>query len=91
MGFKLNKWFQSNKLSLNTKKSNVMLFGTHIKTNQYKNDLRLSLDNVEIQCVNACKFLGVTIDQNLTWENHINQLSIKCCIGILCRILSIVS
>ena len=28
---KLNGWFQSNKLSLNTKKSNVMLFGTHIK------------------------------------------------------------
>ena len=65
---KLNGWFQSNKLSLNTKKSNVMLFGTHIKTKQYENKLKLSLDNVEIKCVNACKFLGVTIDQNLTWE-----------------------
>ena len=82
---KLNQWFQSNKLSLNTKKSNFMLFGTHIKTKQYKNELKLSLDNVELKCVDAAKFLGVTIDQNLTWENHINQLTKKCSssIGIL--------
>ena len=82
---KLNGWFQSNKLSLNTKKSNVMLFGTHIKTKQYENKLKLSLDNVEIKCVNACKFLGVTIDQNLTWENHIIEVAKKCSssIGIL--------
>ena len=82
---KLNRWFQSNKLSLNTKKSNIMLFETHIKTNQYKNKLKVSLNNIEIECVNACKFLGVTIDQNLTWENHITELAKKCSssIGIL--------
>ena len=82
---KLNRWFQSNKLSLNTKKSNVMLFGTHSKTTQYRNELKLSLDDVEIKEVNACKFLGVTIDQNLTWENHITELAKKCSssIGIL--------
>ena len=86
--FKLNKWFQSNKLSLNTKKSNVMLFGTHIKTNQYRNELKVSIENAEIECVNACKFLGVTIDQNLTWENHINQLTKKCSssIGMLFKV-----
>ena len=82
---KLNKWFQTNKLSLNLKKSNFMLFGTHNKTKKYSNRFKLCLDNVEISYVDAFKFLGLTVDQSLTWNNHINDLSKKCSssIGIL--------
>ena len=75
---KSNKWFQSNKLSLNLKKSNFMLFGTHNKTKKYNNRFKLHLDNEEISHVDAYKFLGLTVDQSLTWNNHINGLSKKC-------------
>ena len=71
---KLNKWFQSNKLSLNLKKSNFMLFGTRNKTKKYSNKFKLCLANVELSHVDAYKFLGLTVDQSLTWNNHINDL-----------------
>ena len=84
---KLNKWFQTNKLSLNLKKSN-MLFGTNNKTKKYNNRFKLCLDNVEISHVDACKFLGLTVDQSLTWNNHINDPSKKfsSSIGILNKV-----
>ena len=44
--------------SLNLKKSNFILFGTHNKTKKYSNRFKLCLDNVEISHVDAFKFLG---------------------------------
>jgi len=85
---KLNTWFQSNKLSLNLKKTNYMLFGTRNKTNQLNNDFKLSLNNTDIDHVNSFKFLGVTVDEHLTWKNHIDELAKKCSssIGILYKV-----
>ena len=83
----LNEWFKSNKLSLNLKKTNSMLFGTQNKTNK-TDDFKLSLDNIEIERVNTFKFLGVTVDQNLSWKTHIDNLRKKCCssVGILYKV-----
>ena len=72
---KLNTWFQTNKLSLNLKKTNYMLFGTRSKTSQLKDQFKLSISNTDINQVDAFKFLGVTIDQNLTWKNQIDNLA----------------
>ena len=85
---KLNTWFKSNKLSLNLKKTNYMLFGTQHKTKQLNNQLQISIENTNINHVNAAKFLGITIDQNLTWRKHIDELSKKCSrsIGILYKV-----
>ena len=65
-----------------------MLFGTHNKTKKYSNKFKLCLDYVEISHVDAFKFLGLTVDQSLTWNNHINDLSKKCSssIGILNKV-----
>ena len=51
-----------------------MLFGTRNKTKKINNDFKLLLDNVEINHVNSFKFLGVSIDQNLSWKIHIDNL-----------------
>ena len=85
---KLNTWFRSNKLSLNLKKTNYMLLGTRNKTNQFKDKFNLSINDTELDEVNAFKFLGVTVDQNLTWKNHIDELAKKCSsrIGILYKV-----
>ena len=65
-----------------------MLFGTHNKTKKLNNQLKISIDGTEIDQVNAFRFLGITIDQNLTWKNHIDELGKKCSssIGILYRV-----
>ena len=54
-----------------------MLFGTHNKAKKYSSRFKLCLDNVEVSHVDAFKFLGLTVDQSLTW-NDINDLSKKC-------------
>ena len=65
-----------------------MLFGTNHKTKEIGHNFKLSLDNSEIINVKLFRFLGVTIDQNLSWKNHINELSKKCSstIGILYKL-----
>ena len=75
---KLNTWFKSNKLSLNLKKTNYMLLGTRNKTNQSKDKFKLSIDDTEVKEVSTFKFLGITVDQNLTWKNHVDDLAKKC-------------
>ena len=36
-----------------------------------------TFNNIEIKRENSVKFLGVIIDENLTWKNHIEVVEIK--------------
>ena len=40
-----------------------------------KHKVNVILDNVSLERVNSTKFLGVIIDENLTWKNHIDTVS----------------
>jgi hypothetical protein len=86
-------WFQANKLSVNAKKTNYMVLGTHQSTtkfidvnqdidlpevsraNKSKTKINIKLDGVSLNRVSSTKFLGVIIDENLTWKNHIDAIS----------------
>ena len=37
--------------------------------------LNIKLDGVSLNRVSSTKFLGVIIDENLTWKNHIDAIS----------------
>ena len=47
----------------------------------------ITLNNIEIKTKNSVKFLGVIIDENLTWKNHIEVVENKISknIGVLYR------
>ena len=77
-------WFKCNKLSLNTDKTNLMFLGTRHQTKNI-NSTHILLDGCELTRVQEASFLGVTLDQNLTWKQHINKISKKCSrnIGVL--------
>ena len=82
----INIWFQANKLSLNTKKTKFVLF--HKPRTKVKLPLSLpvlKINNVTIERVKALKFLGVIIDENITWKHHIGVIENKISknIGIL--------
>ena len=68
----LKDWFFANKLSLNIAKSNYVLFS---KTNQINiggnNPHHLELAGGVIERSNHTNFLGLYIDQNLSWNEHI--------------------
>ncbi len=80
----VNNWLKLNKLSLNIKKSKYMLFHSKKKNVQSFN---LKIDNVIIERVTEFNFLGLTLDEHLTWKCHINKLSSKIsqCMAILNR------
>ena len=68
----LADWFRANKLTLNINKSDCILFA--IKKNK---NFSVSLDGIALPCVKSTKFLGIWIDENLTWDKHINELALK--------------
>ena len=47
----------------------------------------MTFNNIEIKIENSIKFLGVIIDENLTWKNHIEVVENKISknIGVLYR------
>ena len=49
--------------------------GTTHQTSKPENEIKVILDNVELSRVNKTKFLGVLIDENLTWKDHIDAIS----------------
>ena len=70
---KLSSWFQANKLSINIKKSNFILFKT--KQNKQKLDLHFSINGIEIGRVNEVLFLGVILDEHLSWKSQIQNVA----------------
>ena len=64
----LNKWLISNELTLNTTKIECML-------KNLSNPLELSIDNVPIEQVSSAKSLRLFVDEKLSWQTHIDELS----------------
>ena len=78
---KVNTWFNVNKLSLNVSKTNFMLFGRSKKAE----NIKIEINNSEIERVSVTKFLGVLIDDKLQWKQQINHVKNKLskCISII--------
>ena len=84
---KIANWFQSNNLTLNIKKTKLMLFGTNQALNKFK-DISLTYDNLLIERVEKFKYLGVFFDSLLSWNEHAKYLvcNISKRIGVICRV-----
>ena len=77
----ISQWLENNGLVINPTKTEFMLIGTHQKFRRFQ-PLELYLDNHIITKVETSKYLGVTLDSNLTWTSHVDKLHI----GVLRRI-----
>ena len=64
---KVNTWLLSNKLVLNIAKSMFMLF---FNLPKIMPTLYLLINDNPIEQVTNFNFLGITIDQNITWKDH---------------------
>ena len=72
-------WFKANKLSLNLGKTNCMLFKPKHKKER---NVVLNFDSETLRSVSNTKFLGLIIDENLTWSNHIKNVHLKLAKGL---------
>ena len=68
-------WLNSNKMSLNVDKTHFMVF--HPKGKKIPDNMNIEILGSKISEVKYTKFLGVIIDSNLTWKNHIQYISSK--------------
>lgn len=84
---KLALWFNVNKLSLNVAKTNYILFGSKRRFVPDSN-FQIKINNCTISRVTNVKFLGLNIDENLTWSEHSKCLSVKLSrsIGVINRL-----
>ena len=76
---KIHDWLKANKLSLNVSKTKYILFHKIRQADELPlrlPTLQLS-NNAEIERTSTSKFLGVLIDENFTWKNHINCIDSK--------------
>ena len=67
----IQDWFNANKLTLNLTKTVYLYFEKSTRT---KTDLDLTLNGVTIPRVNCTKFLGVWVDDQLNWKQHVAKL-----------------
>ena len=72
----VSMWFKSNKLSLNVYKTKWSLFYPLSKRQFLPQTLpNLLIEDIHIKREHVTKFLGVFIDENLSWKQHIETLS----------------
>ena len=64
------QWIQANKLSLNLQKTNYMLFSNSLDS--LPSDI--IFDNTPLKHVPLTKFLGITVDDKLSWKPHIDNI-----------------
>ena len=74
----INQWFNSNKLSLNAKKTKYSRFHKPSKNDDMPLMLpKLTISNHVIERQEFIKFFGVLLDENLNWNEHIKHTENK--------------
>ena len=66
----LMDWYKANKLSLNVDKTVMLRFWS-------STDFIINVGNTTISNTHCTSYLGVLIDDKLTWKEHTNQLYCK--------------
>ena len=72
---KIANWLNVNKLSLNSTKTKYIVLRSRNKKS--KHDLKISINEENIKQVKTITFLGIVIDEFLTWRDHIGLISKK--------------
>ena len=67
---KISDWLNVNKLSINTTKNKCIFV-------QHKHNITITIDNNNIKQDKNTTFLGIIIDECLTWNDHVDMISKK--------------
>ncbi len=72
----VHEWLKANKLTLNVDKTKYMVFGTKTAL-VHKPDLNIRIDGEKLERVSVMKYLGVFLDEHLTFSEHISTVCKK--------------
>ena len=84
---RVDDWLVANKLTLNISKTNFILFRPP-KCKEVQVNPIVSLRGKQIEKVSSTKFLGVYVDEHLSWKIHMKHLlnKLRCSLGAGCRV-----
>lgn len=82
----VGEWLINNKIMLNIDKTKYVIFSYRMSYSLPS----VKLHDNEIECVRSVRFLGLVLDSNLRFEEHISNISIKVSrsVGILSKVNS---
>ena len=70
-------WLLANKLSLNVTKTEYMFVTTTLKLSNLGRDFSIKIGNNHVKRVQTTKYLGIHLDENLKWNEHVDKLCSK--------------
>ena len=71
----LSNWLNANKISLYLIKTELITFKPRMKKVDFA--LKLKLNGKRLYPIKSVNYLGIKIDESLTWNEHINGTTIK--------------
>ena len=77
---KISDWLSANRLSLNVGKSKLLYF-TNKNRNTLK-DIEIKINGETLKEVDSAKYLGVHMDNALSWKVHTNNIKLRLSKGI---------
>ena len=82
----ITEWLRSNRISLNSQKTEIIMF--RAKGKDITKHLNFRLSGKKIELSEKIKYLGLIIDEHLTWKQHMSLIKCKLskAIGLLSRI-----
>jgi hypothetical protein len=69
---RINEWFQENLIALNLNKTYFIQF---LNKGLNNSDIQIKIENVNIATINEIKFLGLIIDNKLSWKGHTDYIT----------------
>ena len=79
-------WLRANKFSLNIEKTELVVFRR--QNTKLNNSFKIKLDGKRLFPTSSVKYLGVLLDEHLTWSPQISHVQMKLnrTIGILSKL-----
>ena len=84
----LSYWLKAKKLSLNVAKTDLMIIRSRQRLSAQCDDVEIRIDDQIIKRVDYTKSLGLTIDAQLSWGKHVEEIckKVSSAIGAIIRV-----
>ena len=88
----VSQWYNENLLQANSQKYQILTIDSHSSTKTPGYALTMEFDGHEVKSSDYLKILGVTIDNKLTFSEHISDICKKtsCKVGVLLRLRNLI-
>ena len=73
----VNKWTLSNFLFINKRRTEFVIFGTDARLSEATDAAVIKIGDYEINRVYDFKYLGIVLDDGLTWKDHVRYVISK--------------